>query len=163
MGILAPQRLMPTRTYSPGELKISAGFFPVVTFNSVKIGFNSPMWRFYKGTQGEIARGKTLDKLATIEIVIPRTDITNDLLSAQMLVTDTIPVFIKDNLGLSFCHMSKATIQRIPTHTFGKEVTDNTWRFTGRLNLNWVGGNSFVAATIRNFLDPTYWVNQIWN
>jgi hypothetical protein len=154
--------LMPTRTYTPKDISLVIGTIPVFAFNEIRIGFMSSRWNFYEGTQGEITRGRVLSRLAVIDLVIPRTEPTNDMLSGQSIFTDTLPVFVKDRLGLSMAHMNKGTLSESPEVIYAKSVTDNIWRIKGRLNINFVGGSSDLQGKIQYYLNPLNWSQERW-
>lgn len=155
--------LMPTRTYTPRDISLVIGKIPVFTFNEIRLGYTSPRWNFYEGTQGEITRGRVLSKMAVIDIIIPRTDPTNDMLSGQNIFTDTLPVFVKDRLGLSLAHMNRGTLSELPEPVYAKNVTDNIWRIKGRLNINFIGGSSDLMGKVQYYLNPLNWSQERWN
>jgi hypothetical protein len=100
------------------------------------------------GTDGEVARSKTNDRRATVEIILMSTSPTNDLLSAVHLADINTPggagvgaFLVTDLNGTSLFTAGNAWVQKAPDVTYGREANERTWTLRVDSLVAFTGGN----------------------
>ena len=143
------------QSYSPGNVIAWVGLTLVSQWDSITVTRDKPRWRIVEGMYGQIARSRIDSNLATITIVVPQTStsnaylaLTEELTSGDMHVDTVVPVVISDLWGGSLHVMTKATIMKQPSISYGKDPKSRTWVFRGNLDLNAQNAGNIVQDAI---------------
>jgi len=130
---------MTTRIYDANEVQISFAGVPVTGFadgDFLTITHASDAFASVVGTDGNVARSRTSDRRADIEIRLMSTSPTNALLSAIATVDQNTPggagvgAFLCADLnGTSLYAAGNTWIKRKPDITYGREANERVWVF----------------------------------
>jgi hypothetical protein len=100
------------------------------------------------GTQGDVARSRSNDYRADVEVTLLQTSPTNDLLSAlaeadrNSLNGAGVGSFqIKDNSGRSLYYAAEAWIMKLPDVSFDRTVKERKWTIRCARLVPYTGGN----------------------
>lgn len=100
------------------------------------------------GTDGQVARSKNMNKLATITVKLLQTSSSNALLSAIHIQDRAAangagvgPFLIRDRQGATVYAAEKAWIKKAPNVSLDKTATSREWVFEALLDVFIEGGN----------------------
>lgn len=135
-------------TYSPTDV--------VCTFNGIivqgladagiTVAYDSAMWNFVEGLDGQLARVRTGKQLGTVTLNLMQTSATNDEFNA-MFEADVLSgtghgmLYIADLSRRRITTCVDASFEKKPDHTLGLDMADVQWVLKGRLNVT-MGGTS---------------------
>lgn len=142
---------MTTRIYDFNEVQASFAGIPIDGWadgDGITITRESDTFTSVVGLKGSVARSKTNDNRATIEINLMNTSPTNAALSAIALADREAPggagigaLLIVDLSGTSLYMSGNAWIKRVPDPVFGREASTRTWTFEVDELRDFTGGN----------------------
>ena len=142
---------MTTRIYDANQVQVSFSGVPVQGYadgDFLTITTESDAFSSKAGTLGDVARSKTNDRRATIEIILMQTSPTNDLFSAIHVADLNSPggagvgaFLVVDLNGTSLYAAGNAWIKRSPDPTFGRESGERTWTLEVDVLQDFTGGN----------------------
>lgn len=142
---------MTTRIYDANQVQVSFAGVPVQGYadgDFLSITKESDAFSSAAGTLGDVARSKTNDRRATIEIILMQTSPTNDLFSAIHAGDINSPggagvgsFLVVDLNGTSLYASGNCWIKRSPDPTFGRESGDRTWLLECDVLQDFTGGN----------------------
>lgn len=142
---------MTTRIYNSDEVTVSFAGIPIeepidgefLTITWTSDGFTSTV-----GANGEVARSKTNDNRATIEIRLMQTSPTNAALSAVWLADKNAPggagiggFLVADLNGTSLHTAGNAWIRRSPDVSYANEPGERVWTIEVDNLRDFSGGN----------------------
>jgi hypothetical protein len=89
------------------------------------------------GTDGKVARSKTLNRTAKLTINLLQTSATNDQFSALHILdrdapngAGIVPLWIRDQNGRALYSATQCWISKAPTATFDREATVRVWEIS---------------------------------
>ena len=142
---------MATRIYDSNEVQISFAGVPVEGYadgDFLTITKESDAFTSIVGSDGNVARSKTNDRRATIEIRLMNTSPTNASLSAVHLADINAPggagigAFLCVDLnGTSLYAAGNCWIKRSPDPAFGREASERVWVLECDVLQDFTGGN----------------------
>lgn len=142
---------MTTRIYDSNQVQVSFAGVPVQGYadgDFLAITKESDAFSSVVGTDGDVARSKTNDRRATIEIILMQTSPTNDLLSAIHQADLNTPggagvgaFLVVDLNGTSLYSAGNCWIKRAPDPAFGREAQERTWTLECDELIEFTGGN----------------------
>jgi hypothetical protein len=142
---------MATRIYDSNEVKVTFAGVPVrdtADNDFITITKASDAFTTVVGTDGNVARSKTNDLRADVEIRLMNTSPTNAALSAIHLADKNAPggagvgAFLCVDLnGTSLYAAGNAWIKRSPDPVFGREASERVWLLEVDALQDFTGGN----------------------
>jgi len=142
---------MTTRIYDSNEVQVAFGGVPVEGYadgDFITITHASDAFSSVVGTDGTVARSKTNDLRADIEIRLMNTSPTNAALSAIYQADRNAPggagvgAFLCVDLnGTSLYAAGNAWIKRAPDPVFGREANERVWLLECDALQDFTGGN----------------------
>lgn len=142
---------MTTRIYDSNQVQVSFSAVPVQGYadgDFLNITKESDAFTSKAGTDGDVARSKTNDRRATIEIILMQTSPTNDLFSAihaaDLIASGGAGVgafLVVDLNGTSLYKAGQCWIKRSPDPAFGREAQERTWVLECDVLQDFTGGN----------------------
>ena len=142
---------MTTRIYASNEVTIACGGIPIEGFADgqfLSITRNSDLFSTVIGTSGEIARSKTNDNSAIIEISLLQTSPSNLTFTTFFQADINAPggagifAFICTDLnGVSLYTAGNCWVSKPPDITMDREATTRTWQLTADVIRDFTGGN----------------------
>lgn len=142
---------MTTRIYDSNEVAASFAGIPIeepVEGEFLTITWTSDAFTTTVGSRGEVARSKTNDNRATIEIRLMQTSPTNTALSGVWLADKNAPggagiggLLVTDLNGLSLYVAGNAWIRRSPDASFANEPGERVWTLECDNLRDFTGGN----------------------
>jgi len=143
-----------TKDYDPLKITVLLGTHIASGFADgtfVTANRSNQTWTVSRGASGESARAKSNDKSGTIEITLMQTSLTNDFLSAQMLLDESslssgkFPFTLIDSHGTTVLAATEAWVQQPASVEYGKEMSDRVWTIeSGDIDF-FVGGTALPA------------------
>lgn len=126
---------MSTPTYDPSAVIIIFAGNRILGYADgtfVKVSRNSETFKLYKGTSGEGARAKSLDKSATVTLTLMHTSPSNDILAANAALDEAASsgvtaLLIKDLSGRTIHQAQEAWVKKPADSEFGKEIATREW------------------------------------
>lgn len=142
---------MTLRIYDANRVQVSFAGIPVQGFSDgefLTINKASDAFTSVVGTDGEVARSKTNDRRATIEIKLLQTSLTNDLFAA-VHKTDLESnggagvgsLLVTDLNGRSLYAAGNCWISRAPDVAYGREAGERVWTLECDELQEFTGGN----------------------
>jgi len=131
-----------TKTYDPGQVSILAGVRLLTGWDEVTIDRAEPGVKYTVGTQGEVCRTISYNKLGTIAITYPQSNDENEIMSAYEISKAAIPITVIDKSGKTVAIMEYGTVTKPATTKFGNTAENRPWVFEGNLPFFYVGGNN---------------------
>ena len=102
----------------------------------VKVTMKSDAFTSKVGSDGEVARSKSNDERADVEVTTMQTSLSNDALSAMYLADVNVPggfsvgpFLLKDINGTTLVAAAKCWIRKVADVSFGKETGTRVWNF----------------------------------
>jgi len=142
---------MTTRIYDSNQVQVAFAAIPVQGYadgDFLTITYETDAFSDVAGTDGDVARSKTNDRRATVEIILMSTSPTNDLLSAVHLADINTPggagvgaFLVTDLNGTSLFTAGNAWVQKAPDVTYGREANERTWTLRVDSLVAFTGGN----------------------
>jgi len=142
---------MTTRVYDSNEVQVSFAGIPCGGWadgDFITITRESDAFTSVVGTSGEVARSKTNDNRATIEIRCMNTSPTNAALSAVALADREAPggagigAFLCVDLNSTSLYAAgNAWVKRVPDPVFGREANERVWTLEVDELRDFTGGN----------------------
>jgi hypothetical protein len=142
---------MSTRIYDANEVQISFAGVPIEGYadgDFLTITHEADAFASIVGSDGNVARSKTNDNRATIEIRLMNTSPTNAALSAIYQADKKAPggagvgAFLCVDLnGTSLYTGGNAWIRRAPDPVFGREANERVWTLEVDNLIDFTGGN----------------------
>lgn len=158
-------------TYSPSEVTLTFGGYPLTGWNTISLRKNQPMYTAVRGIRGKNTRYRNTDLSSTISFSCLQTGEANDIMSEihrQDYATGTarISLTLKDGSGSTLFHSDEGFITDYPEVVFSGQFEYRVWTIycLSASDYN-VGGNSqpqdslFNKAT--NFVGDT--LSSIFN
>lgn len=140
---------MSTKTYDPNRVIVTFGGIPLTGKDSVKISPSGDRWTKAVGTDGEVARGKSVDDTNEVSVTLLKTSFSNDYLS-NMLYADKmtnagkLPLSITELGGTTLHFWAEAWLKGDPEQELPSsgDVPKIEWIFqTGNTATKIYGGN----------------------
>jgi hypothetical protein len=142
---------MTTRIYDANEVQIAFGGIPIEGYadgDFITITHESDAFVSVVGSDGSVARSKTNDHRATVELRLMNTSPTNAALSALYQADINAPggagigAFLCVDLnGTSLYTAGNAWIKRAPDPVFGREPNERVWLLEVDNLRDFTGGN----------------------
>ncbi|MDH3598024.1 MAG: DUF3277 family protein [Candidatus Tectomicrobia bacterium] len=142
---------MTTRIYDANEVQISFAGVPVEGYadgDFITITHASDAFSSVVGTDGAVARSKTMDNRADIELRLMNTSPTNAALSAIYQADKNSPggagvgaFLCVDLSGTSLYAAGNCWIKRAPDPVFGREANERVWLLEVDALQDFTGGN----------------------
>ena len=141
-----------TGSYDPSQVIVTIGGVIVSGFSdgdSIVVRRNEDAYSMRAGNDGGIGRARNPNMSGEFEFRLLQTSGANAALSALVATDDltnqglpTFPIQVLDGSGFSLAIASQCWIKTVPEMTFGKEVGERTWVFSGADVRMFHGGNS---------------------
>lgn len=142
---------MTNRIYDANQVQVSFSGVPCDGFadgDFLTITKEADAFTSVVGSDGNVARSKSNDRRATVEIRLLQTSLTNDLLSAihkadlEANGGAGIGAFLVADLnGTSLYAAGNAWIKRSPDVTYGREAQERVWTLEVDVLQDFTGGN----------------------
>lgn len=123
------------KNYDPVEILVSVGGVSISGFapdTFVSATRDNPVFSKVVGADGEVCRVRSRSKTGTIKLTLLSTSVSNDVLTAFVLVDEAtgagvIPILIKDNLGTTTMLGGEGWVEGYADVAFGKEGGTREW------------------------------------
>lgn len=143
-------------TYSPKDVSISFGGYPLAGWDSITISRNAPSFVTVRGIRGKHTRIPSGDTSATITVSILQTSPSNDVLSEVHALdlqygTGRLALTLKDSSGKSVFSSDEGYIVAYPEVVFSGGFEYRSWTIYCQTTKSYVvGGNTYPQTTIFN-------------
>ena len=143
-------------TYSPSEVVLAFGGYPLTGWNTISIRTAKPYYNTARGIRGKNTRYRNIDTSATITFSCLQTGEANDIMSEIhrkdfTFGTGRISLTLKDNSGNSLFHSDEAFIDGFPETTYSGQFEYRVWSITCLTIKEWnTGGNSIAPNSLFN-------------
>lgn len=142
-------------TYDSNQVSLSLAGVPLKGYADgefLRIEMASDAFSPIVGTDGQVSRAKSNNKLANVTILLMQTSTSNDFLS-NLLETDLnapngagVGVLnVRDQSGRSIHRAAACWIVRAPNVAYGRDVGSREWGLQAVMDKHFVGGNYVVA------------------
>lgn len=136
------------QTYDPLRNVITCGSLTISGYGPdsfIKITRSSPIFTTQVGAGGDVARSRSQDKTATIEITIMQTSPSNDQLSALAKADEIdgsgiFPFQMKDLNSTTVCSAQSAWVESWPDMERAKETGVCVWKLAAAKMNTFIGG-----------------------
>ena len=138
------------RTYSPDDLQVIIGGFPISGFAKgtfVSVERASDGSSLVTGINGTGARAKNRDRSGIVSLVLLQTSPSNDILSEFYSLDElspkgqTLTLMVKDVTGSTIASSDAIWIKKLPKIEFSETIMNREWSFEGLNIFKHVGGN----------------------
>ncbi len=140
------------KVYTSDQVVASLGGVPLNSGRGegvfIKITMMNPAFSTKVGADGEVARSRSNDRRAKIEVTLLQTSDSNSLLSALHQLDLNAPngagvagLLIKDMSGTSLHTAPECWVTKAPDVEYGAEITERTWELEAASLINFVGNN----------------------
>lgn len=142
------------QTYSPTDVKLIVGGYPIAGWESISISRTVAGFQTIQGIRGKDTRSRNTKSSAIITIPILMTSDSNDVLSYIHELdleqgTGRIVLTLKDNSGRSLFTSNEAYIRSYPETVFSASAEYRSWEIYCQTTETFVvGGNSKPVTSI---------------
>lgn len=141
---------MSTKTFDPKNVSLTINGIPISGFADgtfISIVQDEDLFNATTGADGEVARIKNNNRMATLTINLLSTSGSNDVLSglynADVVANEGVfPLVVKDNNGATTHFSSAAWISKLPDVNYSTEEESKSWELKLASVDGFVGGVS---------------------
>lgn len=119
-------------SYSAGEVSLVISGTQIAGFDTIQVVTNPELYYMVKGMNGQHTRVRSYDTAATIQITLPQTSFSNDVLSTFLQndyrrPTGALEIQVKDNSGRYLFNSVSGFIRGYADATFEEDITTRVW------------------------------------
>lgn len=140
---------MPVSTYNPGAISVIVGAKILSGWSDdaqVTIERDSDLWNDSVSADGDVVRGKNIDRRGKITLQLMQSSASNDDLTALALADELngsgmFPVIVRDGSGTTVATSAQSWIMKNAATSFGRSIASREWTIRCADLIMYVGGN----------------------
>lgn len=123
---------MTVMTYSPKDVTLTFGGYVLANWDEITVAQSGPAFRMIRGIRGKSTRVRTLNKSATITLVLPHTSVANQVLDEicrqdQVSGNGRLELTLKDVSGSEVFSSADAFIEKQADRNYSATMGSRTW------------------------------------
>lgn len=141
-----------TRQYDPGQIILNVNGADTIGFAAgtfIEVERAVDAFTTVVGSDGEITRVKSQNRMGTIKCTIQQSSPSNDFFSAlanqdEQTSNAAVPILLKDANGTTLVQVKKGWVKKKSNATFADAAENREWTFeTGNLDFT-IGGENTI-------------------